>query len=274
MVRTLLLVHAHPDDESILTGGVMARAHLDGHRVVLVTATRGEEGEIERMDGEMADDASARERLAEVRIAELQAACEILGVDRSEFLGYRDSGMNRAGGHDSRSLYAAPLEDVAGRIAELLLAEKPDVVVTYSADGTYQHPDHQKVHVATMVALDRLAGDDGWAPSKVYLHAVPRSFVTTVLEAARLGAIELPEGLSRIEGVADDEITTEVDVYDVLDRKLAACVAHSSQMHPGLALATMVADVFLTAFGVERFVLIRGTLGAEQPEPSLFAGLN
>src|SRR5438045_660860 len=86
-VRTLLLVHAHPDDESILTGGVMARAHLDGHRVVLVTATRGEEGEIHNMDED-----TARPRLAEIRTAELREACGVLGVDRQEFLGFRDSG--------------------------------------------------------------------------------------------------------------------------------------------------------------------------------------
>ena len=267
-MRTLLLVHAHPDDESILTGGVMARAHLDGHRVVLVTATRGEEGEIHHMD-----DASARERLAEIRTDELNDACEILGVDRLELLGYRDSGMNGGeDGRDPRTFRAVALSLVADRIAAILIDERPDVVVTYSADGTYEHPDHVMAHRATMAAVAVAAGD-GWQPAKVYLHAVPRSFVAMVVAAAAAGAIELPQGLAQIAGTPDDEITTVVDVSTVLDRKLAACVAHRSQMHPGLALATMAAQIFETAFGVERFVLVGGELGAERPEPSLFEGL-
>src|SRR5215467_2287 len=87
-MATLMLVHAHPDDEAIATGGVMIRAHEGGHRVVLVTATRGEEGEIHNRD-----EASLRPRLDQVRTEELRRAGEILGVDRQEFLGYRDSGM-------------------------------------------------------------------------------------------------------------------------------------------------------------------------------------
>ena len=106
-MKTLLLVHAHPDDESILTGGVIARAHHDGHRVVLVTATRGEEGEVYNMD-----EKSARHRLAEIRTAELREACEVLGVDRQEFLGFRDSGMTgfAANGHPE-SFHTAPITE-------------------------------------------------------------------------------------------------------------------------------------------------------------------
>lgn len=267
-VRTLLLVHAHPDDESILTGGVMARAHLDGHRVVLVTATDGEQGDIHHMD-----EASSRQRLGEIRLAELQDACSVLGVDRLELLGYRDSGMD--GGDeegDPPPFRSVPLDEVSERLAVLLRDERPDVLITYSADGTYEHPDHVKAHRATMAALD-LVDREGLPPSKVYLHAVPRSFVGTVVAAARAGGIDLPADLVNIAGTPDDDITTVVDVSDVLDRKLAACVAHRSQMNPGLALATMAANIFETAFGVERFVLVRGALGGERPEPSLFAGL-
>lgn len=271
-MKTLLLVHAHPDDESILTGGVIARAHLDGHRVVVVTLTRGEEGEIQHVERTQAEDAALRDRLGELRKRELQTACEVLGVDRLELFDYRDSGMNHEARHDPRSLEAAPLDEVAARIGRLVLEERPDIVVTYSADGTYEHPDHRKAHQATMAGLKDSASD-GWTPSKVYLHAVPRSVVSTVLQAARSVGIDLPEGLTQIAGVPDDDITTEVDVYEVLDRKLAACVAHRSQMHPGLALATMAADIFVTAFGVERFTLVRGTLGDERPERSLFAGV-
>lgn len=268
-VTTLLLVHAHPDDESILTGGVICRAHLDGHRVVLVTATRGEAGEIHNMD-----DAAVRPRLAATRTEELRNACEILGVDRHEFLGYRDSGMAGAqGGEGPATFAAASLEEASARLAAVLREERPDVVVTYGAEGTYGHPDHRKAHDSTLAALDLLAAE-GWRPRKLYLHAVPRSLVQTVVDVARVAGIQLPADLvRRIEGTPDDEITTIVDVTDTLDCKLAACAAHLSQMNPALPLASMAADVFEPAFGVERFVLARGDLGEERPERSLFAGL-
>ena len=262
-----MLVHAHPDDESILTGGVMARAHLEGHRVVLVTATRGE-------DDSLADQAAPRgsEHVATVRSLELQQACEILGVDRQVFLGYTGSGHSGVTANDGRSFVGAPLNEVAERLAALMREERPDVVVTYTADGTYAHPDHMRAHTATIAALDTLSHEQ-WQPSKLYLHAVPRSFVTSTIAAARDAGISLPDELVEIEGIPDDQITTAVDVSAVLDRKLAACVAHSSQMHPGLPLATMAADLFEAAFGVERFVLARGELGTAPPEPDLFAGL-
>ena len=126
-------------------------------------------------------------------------------------------------------------------MAVILRSERPEVVVTYTADGTYRHPDHRKAHETTMVALDTLAGE-GWVPTKLYLNAVPRSFVRGILAVAREAGIQLPGELGQAEGVPDGEITTEVDVCDVLDLKLAACVSHLSQMHPGLALATMAAD--------------------------------
>ena len=267
-MNTLLLVHAHPDDECIMTGGVMLHAHLDGHRVVLVTATRGEEGEIHNMDPE-----TARPRLADVRTEELRVSCSILGVDRQEFLGYRDSGVAGAASNtDPRSFHSAHLAEAADRLSFVIREERPDVVVTYAADGTYGHPDHVKAHQTTIAALDALAAE-GWQPRKVYLHAVPRSVVDPVIEAARSADIQLPGELAEFSGVPDGDITTAVDVIDVLDRKLAACAAHLSQMHPGLPLATIAAQNFEAAFGIERFVLARGALGGEVPEASLFAGL-
>jgi LmbE family N-acetylglucosaminyl deacetylase len=268
-VSTLLLVHAHPDDESILTGGVIARAHLDHHRVVLVTATRGEEGTLVHLDAGVGPEA-----LADIRTQELQEACEILGVDRLEMLGYHDSGMpgGGGGGGDHQSFHDAPLREVAERLVDVLEEERPEVVVTYSEDGTYEHPDHRKAHQMTIEALDRMA-TRGWEPYKVYAHAVPRSYVRIVLAAADAHGIELPAELAQIAGIPDERITTVVDVSDVLDRKLAAVVAHRSQMHPGLALATMAAQLFEATFGVERFVLVRGEPGSGHPESSLFEGL-
>src|SRR5215472_16936307 len=171
-MATLLLVHAHPDDECIATGGVMIRAHEAGHRVVLVTATRGEEGEIHNMD-----EASVRPRLGEIRTEELRRSCEILGVDRQELLGYRDSGMaGTPSNDDPRSFHVAHLDDAAERMAVIMREERPDVVVTYTPDGTYGHPDHIKAHHTTIAALDLLE-EEGWQPAKAYLHAIPRSFI-------------------------------------------------------------------------------------------------
>src|SRR5260370_7597160 len=149
---TLMLVHAHPDDEAISRGGVMMKAKADGHRVVLVTGTRGEVGEIYNMDPE-----SSRPRLGEIRTEELKAAGEILGVDRIEFLGYRDSGMvDTADNKDPRSFHQARLDEAAAKLAVLIREERPDVVVTYPEDGVYGHPDHIKAYQATNPPLHLL----------------------------------------------------------------------------------------------------------------------
>ncbi len=267
-MATLLLVHAHPDDESILTGGVILHAHRDGRRVVLVTATRGEEGDVHNMDA-----GEARPRLGEIRSRELLAACAILGVDRQEFLGYRDSGMTGGAGNGHAETFAqAPIAEAAERLAVILREERPEVVVTYTADGTYENPDHRRAHATTLVALQTLAAE-GWAPTKLYLNAVPRSFVRDIVDVARAAGIELPGELAQVRGVPDEEITAEVDVADVLDLKLAACVCHLSQMHPGLAMAVMAADLFAAAFGVERFVQTQNGAAHAVPERNLFAGI-
>jgi LmbE family N-acetylglucosaminyl deacetylase len=267
-MATLLLVHAHPDDESVATGGVMLRAHRDGHRVVLVTATRGEEGEIHNMD-----EAATRPRLAEVRTEELRRSDEILGVDRQVFLGYRDSGMAGTPSNDHPdSFHMAPLHEAADRLATVLREERPDVVVTYTPDGTYGHPDHIKAHHTTIAAVDLLERE-GWQPAKVYLHAVPRSFMKAMAERAREAGIDVSAGTIRIEGIPDEEITTVVDVRDLIDAKRASFAAHVSQNDPKSPFATMAAQIYEAAFGAERFVLARGALGDERPERSLFSGL-
>ncbi len=267
-MATLLLVHAHPDDECISTGGVMILAHEAGHRVVLVTATRGEEGEIHNMD-----EAEVRPRLGEVRTEELRRAGEILGVDRQEFLGYRDSGMaGTPSNDDPRSFHMAPLAEAAERLAVIVREERPDVVVTYTPDGTYGHPDHIRAHHTTVAALD-LLDREGWSPGKAYLHAIPRSFIAQMRERASELGLDESTAAMRIQGVPDEEITTAVDVTDVIDRKRAAFAAHVSQNDPNSPFATMAEQVFVAAFGTEYFVLERGVLDEERPERSLFAGL-
>ncbi|HEV3101077.1 MAG TPA: PIG-L family deacetylase [Candidatus Dormibacteraeota bacterium] len=266
-MSTLLLVHAHPDDESISTGGAMMKARVDGHRVVLVTATRGEVGEIYNMDEE-----STRPHLGDVRTKELENAARILGVNRGEFLDYRDSGMvGTADNENPKSFHQAPLEEAAGRLAVFMREEKPDVVVTYDADGTYGHPDHIKAHHVTNAALDLLE-KDGWRPAKLYYTAIPRS----LMEAFRS---QMPEegredtiGMS-IVGTPDELVTTKLDVSEFVDRKREAFAAHVSQNDPNSWFTTMADQIYRMAFGTEYYRLARGKPGSELPESDLFVGV-
>jgi LmbE family N-acetylglucosaminyl deacetylase len=260
----LCLVHAHPDDESIATGGVILRAKENGHRVVLVTCTGGEEGEIHNLDA-----IPGGPGLDEIRAAELRRACAILGVDRLELLGYRDSGMAGApGNRHPDSFLRAPLGAAAARVASLLREERPEVVVTYSADGTYGHPDHVKAHSVTAAALETLRRD-GWQPAKAYWHAVPRTWARRVRD--RLGS--RAHDAMREVGVPDREITTEVDVRHLLDRKRAAVAAHVSQI-PRDPLSAMVGQVMVAMGGFEHFVRGGGYLRVERREKDLFAGID
>ncbi|HXC75706.1 MAG TPA: N-acetyl-1-D-myo-inositol-2-amino-2-deoxy-alpha-D-glucopyranoside deacetylase [Candidatus Acidoferrum sp.] len=266
---TLLLVHAHPDDEAISTGGVMQKASADGHRVVLVTATRGEVGEIYNMD-----EATTRPHLGEVRAKELENAARILGVNRGEFLNYRDSGMvGTADNENPKSFHQAPLPEAAARLAAILREERPDVVVTYDADGTYGHPDHIKAHHVTNAALDLLE-KEGWRPSKLYYTGIPRTLMQQFMAA-------LPDDVQNqeqranmtIPGTPDELITTQIDVSDYVDRKREAFAAHVTQIDPNSWFATMADQIYRLAFGTEYFRLARGKPGSKLPENDLFVGV-
>ena len=258
---TLFLVHAHPDDESIATGGVILRAKADGHRVVLVTCTAGEEGEVYNLGP------STGRRLADIRADELRNACALLGVDRLELLGYRDSGMaGSAINEHPASFHRASLDEAAKRLVLLLWAEQPDVVVTYAPDGTYRHPDHVKAHQATAAAL-RVLAREGWSPARVFWHAVPSSSVERLRE--RLGSRTHPA--MRGVGTPDHEVTTAVDVGAVLPMKRAAIAAHLSQNPPD-PLTGMMGQVLEAMGGVEHFVLAGGRLSS-RPDGDLFDGL-
>jgi LmbE family N-acetylglucosaminyl deacetylase len=264
-MSSLLLVHAHPDDESIATGGVMAKAHDEGHRVVLVTATRGEVGEIAVLD-----EATTRPRLGEVREAELRKACEILGVDRLEILGYRDSGMKGTGDNDDpRSFHRAPLLEAAMHLARILREEKPDVVVTYGPEGSYGHPDHIKAHEVTVAALDLMEAE-GWKPAKAYFNVLPRSEVERWRQMAKESGAEDDFELA---GTPDEDVTSKVDVSRWAQRKLQAFRAHVTQSGVLPEIVTKQDQIFEMAFGTEWFVLARGGLGEAKPEHDLFVGV-
>ena len=141
---TLMTVHAHPDDETIGTGGAMAKAVRDGHRVVLITGTRGEQGEIVVPE---IDTPENHRRLGEIRMRELEDAMGVLGVTEWDNLGYRDSDMmGRPGNNDPRTFWQAELDEAIGRLVWFVRRYRPHVMTTYNAFGGYGHPDHIRVN--------------------------------------------------------------------------------------------------------------------------------
>ena len=142
--RCLLALHAHPDDESSKGAGTMALYASDGVRVVLLCATRGEEGDI--LNPTM-DQPGIKERMPELREAELQTACDLLGVERIYQLGYRDSGMPGTDSNKHPEAFAsADVDEAVGRIVEIIRRERPEVVLCYDESKGYDHPDHVRVH--------------------------------------------------------------------------------------------------------------------------------
>ena len=280
---TLMAVHAHPDDEAIGTGGILARAAAEGMRTVLVTCTGGEVGEINP------DTSIAHAELGAVREAELRAACEILGVAHLELLGYRDSGMAGPPDNDHPESFArADLEGAAARLVELVRTYQPSVIVTYNENGFYGHPDHINAHRIAVRAYE-LAGDPShesagehrpWTPSKLYYTAISRSAMAEFGTSLREAGIEPPIGegdSSEPEelnwATPDELVTTIVDVSAHVDRKRRALFAHATQMGPEVFFAKIPPALFDRLFGVETFQLAHTRIPATAPESDLFAGL-
>jgi LmbE family N-acetylglucosaminyl deacetylase len=261
---TLVTFHAHPDDEAIATGGIMARAAAEGNRVVLVVATRGELGEVD--DGFL----SPGETLADRRVIETERAAEVLGVARVEFLGYLDSGMDGEPTNDAEgSFWSADVDEAAARLAAILEAERADVLTVYDDHGNYGHPDHVQVH-RVGVRAGALAGTP-----RVYESTLNRDHIKRLM-AARPDDLavgdDAPDPSQFDEmGSPESEITTTVDVRDFVDHKRAAMQAHASQISESSFFLTMPDEAFREAFGWEWF--IRHDRRPETPETSVFEGL-
>lgn len=262
-------------------GGTLARYADAGEETTVVTATRGEAGEIHNYD---APDA-LRDRLGEIREAELRASCAVLGVTRVELLGYRDSGMagTEDNGHPEAFSRADYLE-AAGRLVRLIRRYRPEVVTAYDPFGGYGHPDHVQVHrVGTAAFLG--AADVGrfplgrdeepWQPAKLYWSTWPRERTRTRLRAlADAGQIPREEAEREPRtGMPDIHITTLLDVGPWFDRKWAAIIAHRTQMAEDSWLLTLPEDARRAAFGREAFILAVCRAGAPADVPDLFAGL-
>ncbi|HWH33442.1 MAG TPA: PIG-L family deacetylase, partial [Egibacteraceae bacterium] len=188
----LMCVHAHPDDEVIMTGGVLARAVSEGIRARVVTCTGGEMGEVV---GEGMDPAEIFPKLGEVRLEELREALSILGTDGPQMLGYRDSGMMGTDGNaDPRSFWQADMDEAVERLVRQIREFRPTVLVSYDAFGGYGHPDHIQAHrvmflASEAAAVPMLYPDAGpaWPVRKVYFATLPKSriFLVNQLMAAQ-----------------------------------------------------------------------------------------
>jgi N-acetyl-1-D-myo-inositol-2-amino-2-deoxy-alpha-D-glucopyranoside deacetylase len=297
--RRLLLVHAHPDDESIETGATMAAYAAAGVAVTLVTCTLGELGEV--IPPALAHlTAGSGEALGAHRTCELAAACAALGVRDHRFLGgagrWRDSGMMGLPSNDAPGCFwQADVAAVAAQLAAVVRDVRPQVVVTYDERGFYGHPDHIQAHRVTKEAIALAAGGPvagaaggpvagaaagPWRVAKFYATAMPLSVLAG---AVKLGDAA-PAGFKRVSsvadlpfGVPDDHVTTEIDGTAYLGSKMAAMRAHATQIAVDgefFALSDLVGQ---RAVGREYYTLLAGPLGPGAGphgyEQDLFAGL-
>ena len=290
--RRLLLVHAHPDDETIGTGATMARYAAEGAAVTLVTCTLGEEGEV--LVPELEHLAADREDgLGQHRVGELAAAMEALRVTDHRFLGgpgrWRDSGMMDTPANDRPdAFWQADPDEAVRELVAVMRETRPQVVVTYDENGGYGHPDHIQAHRVAVAAFTAAADPafapqlgEPWQPSKLYYTVVSKSFLQAGIDLLKErgetnffgvdSADELPFG------VPDEHVTTEVDARDHLDAKVAAMRAHRTQIAVDGPFFALSNNVGQRAFGVEQYVLVRGTpgpgAGTDGKEDDLFAGV-
>ena len=269
-MATVVFFHAHPDDESIATGGTMARLVDEGHRVVLVLATKGEHGEV--AEGFL----SPGEELWQRRQKETEASGRVLGIARGEFLGYVDSGMMGTPENDAPgSFWQADLEEAAERLAKILREENADVLTIYDDNGNYGHPDHIQVHRVGVRAAE-LAGVD-----RVYESTLDQDYFRDLMKRAKeLGIPDLPDaeqGGDAAEAAEFDMgkpghlITTRVDVRTYLDKKRASMQAHESQIAETSFFLAMAPAAFEATWGTE--VYIRRGAPEGTAETSLVEGL-
>ncbi|MBA2273538.1 MAG: mycothiol conjugate amidase Mca [Actinobacteria bacterium] len=279
--RCLLALHAHPDDESSKGAGTMARYAAEGARVVLVCATGGEEGEIinPRMDRP-----GIKERLPELRKAELETACDILGVERIYMLDYRDSGMPDTESNKHAEAFAnVDPEEVVGRLVAIIRAERPDVVLGYDDSPGYPHPDHLKVHALGTRAYHEAGDADKfpeagapWSPSKLYYFSPFSKHRLQILnDAAQAEGIESPfnERLKEwLEEEWDDpEITAQVDVSDYIELRSKALLAHATQIDPDGFWFAIPDELVKKVYPWEDYTLVHSRVETDSSEEDLFA---
>ena len=290
MPRTLLAVHAHPDDESSKGAGTFARYADEGVRTVIVTCTGGEAGDI--LNPAM-DKPGNLERMPELRRQELAKALEILNVSQHHFLGYRDSGIPDTETNKHPDAFAnADLDEATGRLVRIIREERPQVVLTYDEDGGYPHPDHIRTHGVSVAAFEA-AGDparypdagEPFQPSKLYYFASSSRRRLLLLHQGTLErGLESPfeEWLKRWdeeaertgEEIREPEITTQVDVGRWLPQARDALIAHATQIDPNSSWFAIPEEVAAEIYPWEDYTLARSRVPTPRPERDLFAGVD
>jgi N-acetyl-1-D-myo-inositol-2-amino-2-deoxy-alpha-D-glucopyranoside deacetylase len=290
MTGGLLLVHAHPDDESITTGGTIAHYRRRGVQVTVVTCTLGEEGEV--IGDEWAQlTADRADQLGGYRVLELTRALAALDASPPRFLGgaghWRDSGMAGTPAAEYPGAFVHSGAAAVDTLTEVLLELQPQVVIGYDPRGGYGHPDHITAHQITTAAV-HAAADQGWDTPKFYWTVTDGEMLRLHTEALARRTVDglpgaLPPGwrlpvLGELASVPSHTVTTTIDVSDALAAKRAALRAHATQVMVApsgreFALSNNIAQPVLPE---EHYVLVRGhrgVVGSDGREHDLFTGI-
>ena len=289
--RRLLVVHAHPDDETIGTGVTMAKYAAEGTQVTLVTCTLGEEGEVLVPDLEHLA-ANQQDTLGQHRIGELAEAMQILGVDDHRFLGgpgrFRDSGMMGVESNERADcLWRADLLEAATELVGVIRETRPQVAVTYDDFGGYGHPDHIQAHRIThyAVALAESASfrpdlGPAWSVQKVYWTAFPRSIIREGIQALQAAGSDSEFAAMDPDDLpfaCDDAlITTAIEGAQFTDAKMEALAAHRTQVTVDGGFFALSNNLGSQVWGTEYYRLARGTIAPDDgsnKESDLFAGI-
>ncbi|MFA5919109.1 MAG: N-acetyl-1-D-myo-inositol-2-amino-2-deoxy-alpha-D-glucopyranoside deacetylase [Candidatus Nanopelagicaceae bacterium] len=278
----MLLVHAHPDDETINNGATMAMYASMGAQITLVTCTRGEEGEV--LVPDLSHLASAQtDLLGQHRVAELVAAMKELGVSDHRFLGeptvrYRDSGMMGTPPNERPDVFWQADVDTAAKFLVGVIHEiRPHVLVTYDEIGGYGHPDHIQAHRVAMRAAE-LA--DQWVIPKIYWNIFPKSVIALGIEELKKTGSTFfgAESADDLPFAKDDEfVTAAIDGSAFVEQKMSAMRAHETQIDFEEPFFAMANNLGTQIWGQEFYTLVKGA--AAEPfdsmgrETNLFAGI-
>ena len=276
---TLMAVHAHPDDESIGTGGVLARYAAEGVRTIVVCGTRGETGDI--LNPEFVSPTPGL-RIADIRMLELEKALKALQVESVYFLGYRDSGMaGTPENMDPRAFAQADVLEATTRLVEIIRKVQPHVIVTYNEQGFYGHPDHIMASRVTSGAF-HATGDPEfacrkglrrWQPAKLYYTATPVARLRKMHHLMQESG-EAPRFDPEVLGTPEEKITATIDVREFLSAKLEALYCHQSQISPNSFFRRVPKEWRDEAFGYEHFTCVHGCAPSDRKETDLFENLN